>query len=392
MPVKYKAEITSALSEELRDCLSDNEVVEGIAKFLVENGITKLGAFADLADTKTGIVQVVGRPAGLDPDDSIACQPLKSAWRRAEAETKAALDAKAKGEDPDKQTALGSEQRLRLDEQAKDYYRFVWPAQWLSGNLLLGRLKKMLDKRTDFVPRMELDVKNIHEKEVDPLFKVLISNRGGLHAQAENGYSPVQGLTKFRERHFQLMIAYNQAACPEFHKVCLTVLFEYHQWLMEKIQDGKWTYEIVVDYLKADFEMRTKWMLSWQRKEFGTFAEVITHHRGQSAYLFADIRGGGASKRSRSKDRRVKVKAERDDSPSDDGGRRRKKEKGLPPTAKREWPGLERTNADGYRRCPFYNKGTGCRKGKDCPDAHECDFPSCGRKHCRADHHPIKPM
>ena len=115
-----------------------------------------------------------------------------------------------------------------------NYYHFEWPASWLSGNALLGKLQRVYDQRTDFVPRLESDVKNILEKEVDPLFKVFFSRRGAMHAQAESGYTPVQGLTKFRERHFQLMIAYNQAASPDFTKVSLTILFDYHQWLMEK--------------------------------------------------------------------------------------------------------------------------------------------------------------
>ena len=50
-------------------------MLEVVAKFLVDKKITKLAAFADLADSKAGIVEVVGRPAGLDPADMIACNP-----------------------------------------------------------------------------------------------------------------------------------------------------------------------------------------------------------------------------------------------------------------------------------------------------------------------------
>ena len=56
-------------------------------------------AFADLAETKTGIVDIVGRAAGLDPNDHVQCQPLKTAWRNTEAQTKAELEANANGED-----------------------------------------------------------------------------------------------------------------------------------------------------------------------------------------------------------------------------------------------------------------------------------------------------
>ena len=102
----------------------------------------KLQSFADLADSKAGIVVIVGRPAGLYPDDSMACQQLKLAWTQAEAETKAALDAKAKGEEPDKYAVLGTEPRERLNAQVKCYYHFEWPAQWVSGNRLLGKLTR----------------------------------------------------------------------------------------------------------------------------------------------------------------------------------------------------------------------------------------------------------
>lgn len=85
------------MSFELHDVPAHCDVGKRIAKFLVDKNIVKMGAFADLADSKAGIVEVVGRPAGLDPSYGMACQPLKSAWRKAEADTKAKLDARAKG-------------------------------------------------------------------------------------------------------------------------------------------------------------------------------------------------------------------------------------------------------------------------------------------------------
>ena len=401
MPVTYSADVTKALSTELHDVLADNDVTESVAKFLADKHIVRLGAFADLADSKSNIVKVVGQPAGLDPGDSIACQPLKSAWRQAEAETKAKLEAAAKGDNTEKDISLGTEQRERLDAQVKEYYHFVWPAQWLPANGLMGKLKRMYEKRTDFVPRLEVDVKSILDKEVDPLFKMFFSKQGGVQAQAESAYTPVQGLTKFRERHFQLMIAYNQVAAPEFENASLTVLLEYHQWLMEKIMDVKWSPEIVHDFLKADLRMRTKWMLSWQRKEFTTFKEVITHHRGQSAYLFSDA---GDRKRPRSESQprtQFRGRGQGAQAPRDEPARKAPRPAGAagashPPPAfsKQDWPGLERKNKrTGQRRCPFYNKATGCRKSADeCPDLHECDYPGCGAKHCRAKHHPPGPQ
>ena len=116
--MSYSAEVTAALSEDLLECLLDASVPESVAKFLADKHITKLAAFADLADSKSQIVTIVGRPAGLDHEDAIACQPLMTAWREAEALTKAALEAKARGEDIHKDATMGSEQRERLDISA----------------------------------------------------------------------------------------------------------------------------------------------------------------------------------------------------------------------------------------------------------------------------------
>ena len=170
----FSPEVTRALSEDLHDCLLDAGVTEAAAKFLVDKKILKLAAFADLADNKAGIVEVVGRPAGLDPGNMIECQPLKSAWRDAEAKTKASLEAHAKGEDVNKDVTLGSEQRERLDDQLKAHFKVMWPAAWLSTNGLLGKIKRFYDKRTDFVPRIETDVRNILESEPDKFFNVFL--------------------------------------------------------------------------------------------------------------------------------------------------------------------------------------------------------------------------
>ncbi|CAK0839361.1 unnamed protein product [Prorocentrum cordatum] len=183
------------------------------------------------------------------------------------------------------------------------------------------------------------------------------------HAAGEGGEAatgPQQGLTKFREQHFQLMIAYNQAAAPEFENASLTVLLDYHQCLMEKIMDVKWSPEILHDFLKADFRMRTKWILSWQRREFTTFKDVITHHRGQSAYLFS---GAGDRKRPRSESQprgHVRSRGQGAQTPRDEQPRKASKPGGAagasqpPAFTKGNWPGLERTNKKtGQPRRPF---------------------------------------
>ena len=391
----FSPEVTQALSEDLHDCLLDAGVTEAAAKFLVGKKILKLAAFADLADNKAGIVEVVGRPAGLDPGNMIECQPLKSAWRDAEAKTKASLEAHAKGEDVNKDVTLGSEQRERLDDQLKAHFKVMWPAAWLSTNGLLGKIKRFYDKRTDFVPRIETDVRNILESEPDKFFNVFLSKGGSLQAQATQGSSAIHGLWKMRERHFQLMLAYSHAAFPEFQNADLTGLMEYHQWAMSKAVEGPYDPSTVHALLKADFHMRTRWMLSWRAKEFTAFTDVVKHHRGHSAYLFNEVTRSIGDSRKHDLDRhksrsRSRTRGDKGSHGQHRGAQGKNQGKGTSGSnASSSWPGLVRQTANGKKVCQFYNKFSGCKKGwRSCPDEHECDFPNCGKRHSRAEHHP----
>eukprot|EP00974_Lingulodinium_polyedra_P074237 7194100-Lingulodinium_polyedra.AAC.1 len=60
------------------DVLEDVGVGQQVIDWLRGKGIRRLEAFADLAETRAGLSQVVARPAGLDPECAIACQPLKT--------------------------------------------------------------------------------------------------------------------------------------------------------------------------------------------------------------------------------------------------------------------------------------------------------------------------
>ena len=187
------------------------------------------------------------------------------------------------------------------------------------------------------------------------------------------------------------------AAFPDFDNASLTLLLEYHQWVMSKAVEGPYDPAAVQALLKADFHMRTKWMLSWRQKEFPTFTEVIKHHRGHSAYLFTDIarppRVLRETKRSRSRSRRVPDGKFKSRSPKAGAAKEHRKDRSRSPgrRAPDSWPGLVRATEQGKRICPFFNKSGGCRRGSTCPDMHMCDYPACGAAHCRVQHHPTKP-
>ena len=148
----YTDEVKSKLDPKLVDILQKAGVQSSIAEFLVQKNLSTVQAFADLADSKTEIITNLGRPAGLDHTDAIVCQPLKTAWRNAEAARKADLDALAKGEDP--HTEIKIEDRAKLDKTVREHFKFDWPAQMMSDDSTLAKMKTFYQKRTQWVPRL----------------------------------------------------------------------------------------------------------------------------------------------------------------------------------------------------------------------------------------------
>ena len=67
------------------------------------------------------------------------------------------------------------------------------------------------------------------------------------------------------------------------------MLLDDHEWVMQRGTDAGSTKEVARELLSADLSMRTRWMPSWKFNEFGSFPEVLQHHRGHSAYLFNNI-------------------------------------------------------------------------------------------------------
>ena len=166
------------------------------------------------------------------------------------------MEAQARGEDIHKDATLGTEQRERLDDQVKENFHFTWPAAWLS-NSLLGRLKRFYDT---LCPSLTLMCVAFWKQSQISISNCLSPN--SRLSQQKAIYSPVHGLWKLRERHFQLMFAYKHAAFPDFDSASLTLLLKYHQWVMSKAVEGPYDPAAARALLKADFHMQTKWMLS----------------------------------------------------------------------------------------------------------------------------------
>ena len=400
--VGYAVGITSVLQRELCELLQDNQVQVMVAQWLADKNILTVAAFADMAESKHEIIAHVGRPAGIDHDDPVACQPLKTAWRQAEAQTKADIEAKAKGDDTEADTKLGPTQRKRLDDEVKAQFNFTWPASMLPDDLLLGRLVRFYRKKTRYCPRLQ-EVRSLLEKGTTGRILLSFEQHKGMVGQAqEESDVSVGGAYNFVKRHQMAMIAYSQAAAPDFDMADLTVLLEYHAWVQEKAFDNSGQERPqLTSIVEADFAMRTKWMLSYCNGEFTNLTKAIQHHRGHSAYLFTGLRtgkGGG------------KGDPKPPNTPRND--RRPPPVPHTPPPLKRPrgnhnqpppaGPGrqngsdkstfaLEKVDPSTKKPlCAFYNKGS-CAKGDKCGYIHKCNYPGCFKKHARCEEHPTKP-
>ena len=299
MAAIFSVEIDQKLSRELRDLLHDNLVQLAVAKWLADHNVSKVQAFADLASDRTSVIQNVGRAAGLQVEDPIACQPLVSAWRNAEATAKAEIEAKAKGQDVQTPSsyALDEAQRIKVDESCSMHFKFMWPDTLQPDDTALGRMGRFFNKKYRWVPRVS-EIRNILEKsESSGNILVKFSTTGRAPSVANlDQEADVVGIWQFKHRHMLCMIAYVNGDSPSFTRANLTVLLEYHEHVMDKaleLSNSKRSPPLQ-NIIDADLAMRVKWMLSYVRGEFTTVTEAIQHHRSKSSYLFNDLHQNGA--------------------------------------------------------------------------------------------------
>ena len=393
----YSAELARKLDVNLRNLLEECRAPADIAQWLADKGIMQVGAFSDLADSKDQIVKVLhDAGAPVDAADALKCQPIKTAFRRALAMTKAEDEARAKGEDIDREATLSSDDKKRLDKNTADHFKFQWPQTLLMDDATMGRLVKMVMKKTRYVPRLG-EIRNPMEKGPEHAGKILleISMRSGSikgrHGTPEE--VAIGGLIQFCRRHLMLMIGYAQAAGPDWEKASLTTLLDYHEWVMEKAYEGPRTREKLCRLIEADLQMRTKWTLAYSREEFQSLTAAIQHHRSESAYLFQDINKPPTSRgeeQERGEQRRQH--SERDDTSSTQmrsKGRSRSRDR-RPAAAEKPFA-LQTHTAQGAEICIYYNKAAGCKNSR-CRHEHICNYPGCKQRHPRSEHHPTQPL
>jgi hypothetical protein len=388
--VSYDADARKALSKELHDLPADHSVQNEIAKFLADHKIVTVAAFADLADDRNQIVTIVAQPTGLDHQNAISMQPLRSAWRTADANRKADLEAKSKGHEPDQDIRLTAEQRVRLDDDVHKHFNFMWPISLQPDDAILGRLRRFYGKRYRYTPRLP-EVRSLLEKpdQGNNILLKITSQAGRIAglSTAEAEDVAVQGLWQFKHRHLLCMLAYAHAAAPEWDKASLTQLLEYHDWVMAKAMEGKGRQRIPIHNLvEADFAMRSKWMMSYvsEQDPQWTLTKAIGYHMANSSYIFSGLLPGFTSLGAGGDDAAKRL---RDFSP--DRAPAKRQRGGQPPKQERKGAEpfkLETKSKEGATICMFFNKDK-CKRGDFCTFAHACDYPKCHQKHMRVGNH-----
>ena len=234
--------------------------------------------------------------------------------------------------------------------------------------------------------------------------KVLLSvgDKGTVTSVFQDEQSHIRGIWEFRDRHLVTMIGYVQAGAPEFEQIGLTQALDYHEWVLKKATAPRGSVSIAA-LVEADYRMRTAWMLSYVSGDHRLLKDAVTHHRGQSAYLFAEVNraqdrtdttgGGQPNPRNQQPKRALPWPAEspRKEARKEAGRPKGRGSAGAAAQLKSGTEGfLEHRTKAGTDRCKWYTKGK-CNKGSSCAFEHSCNFPGCGQRHPRVDHHPTKP-
>ena len=285
----YTDEACNKLSTELRECLEEHNVTENVAKWLAEQNITKIEAFADLAESKKEIIDAVGRPAGIEVGDPIKCQPLKTAWRYAEARAKATLDAEMSGKEPEVAFCMTAEQRQKLDATVEAKFKFRWPANLTPASGIIAKLENVYRKKLQETPKVT-EARSILDKGTQAM-KVTLSFHEGQQSvmgrTTTDNEPDVNNMWAFRCKHMTLMIAYVQAGGPEFTWADMATMLDYHEWVMEKIT--KRPRPLLEAVIEADYKMRAEWMLAYTTGTHSSITEALKHHRSESNHLFANL-------------------------------------------------------------------------------------------------------
>ena len=132
---------------------------------------------------------------------------------------------------------MDSDTRLKLDEMNKKHFGFKWPDSMRWDNLAMGKLQRMLQKKLKWTPALN-EARSVLEKSGPPKWLLEITPGGAHSTQVQSGEVSVQGLLQTLRRHEMLCLGYAHAVAPDWDKVDLTIVLEYHACIREKRRKG----------------------------------------------------------------------------------------------------------------------------------------------------------
>ena len=395
MAFSYAPDVQKALQRKLHEVFLDAQVQEAQVQWLIGKNITTIATFNDLADNCTQVAEKIAKPAGLDSKDSIACQPLKTAWRLAEAIVRAELEARARGEDREADTILAETARKRIDSSWIEHHKISFPPTWVPANSTLGTVKRHIESRAATTIEIH-KVKCLVEREArtDAILLKLKPTKTSIAHEEITEEQHIATLWEFVYKHRTLMLAYAMAVAPEWKTADLSLLLEYHEFVISKaLEQDRGRRPQLRSIIQADYDTRGRWMLFLREFPDKNLADAVRHHQGQSAFLWAGIHttvvqapAGRPEKAEARPRRRSRTRSPQRVPWGKDG----ETDKGSVRRAGSTGSFLEKYTPAGEPICVFFNKGK-CNRGAQCKNMHVCDYPKCFGKHPHHQKHVTRP-
>ena len=424
--LKYDIALENQVHPAFLEVLYEAKVPETQVNYLVSNQIRNLASFVDLADTRGEVADKIARPAGVDHTSAFAVQPLKTAWRIADSIVKAQLEAKARGEDVKTTRTLPEGTRLRIDTNFKKHFKIIFPPTWQPSDETIAAVKDLLDKRKTRALELR-KVKCLVEMPEAKGVLLQLDPATAPKVQEHGSGDPVTGLWVFQYKHRTLILAYTMAMAPNWEKADLSVLIEYHEFVMSKaLESVRGQRPQVGTILQADYETRTRWQLFLSLDANRNLTEAVKDTSANYGHLWSNIHAAALPAPLISVGDQTHGRQQQGKGFKTGGSEVRDRSRTLPPppnpaaTWEGQWgPGgqsgwhsagkgkgagvgqekgtprkgtaqgshnVVKKDPDGNWICAFWNKAK-CLKGDACTNRHCCNLEGCFGQHVRVAYH-----
>ena len=141
----------------------------------------------------------------------------------------------ARGEEAETEKVMTEAARKRIDESWDGHYHISFPPTWVRANSTLGAVKRQLETRAAAIMEVH-KVKCLVEREAktDTIVLKLKPAAGTLRQEKLTEEQQVASIWEFLYKHCTLMLAYAMAAAPEWASADLSLLLEYHEFVISK--------------------------------------------------------------------------------------------------------------------------------------------------------------